>query len=668
MSRANLMNHKLFKKEFRSAKNLSSQKSKGLAKESTETVASYLNKRLAEIGVKHVMAIPGDYIAEWVETLDTQENAGLIRVHPNNEMLAAYAADGYARANNGKNVGCVAFTYGVGALNAVQAVAGAHVENVPMVAINGSPSPAQFNSQRDMGILWHHMFDGNHTDLRIFQEITRMAVRIDNPAYAPDLIDSALTACITDSLPVYIEIANTMENYPCQSVSARSPLLKAPIPQNTDDLQEAIDYIMPILNQAKNLVVMGGIEIARYNIQDKFERLLKLLQAPYVSSLLGKGLLSEYKDDIYFSGVFNGLNSQQNVQDLIKTADIIIGLGVKETDFNFAGLASTDFDEDDAPGLPITGQIEVRMGAVKINNIASKNEDGEVYWGDIELEAFIDAFIAAIEGLTAGKLANAPFQGLMGSPWDIPPSNSYPEQDQITWDSFKSLLQHDYLSTFAESDTPVVLADTGLTFYSLNNIKVPENGFIAQLAWGAIGYSPAASYGVKLSLEDQGINRRVVSVSGDGAFAESVNALGTIAELGLDNVVFVMANGVFAIEQFLIDPSAFCESANAPKFTALTQVPQTSLWDWQKLAAGFGGVGYEVTTNEELKKVLKTLKQGSPKAGTASGPCVDANSKGCCQFADNQQHPGRSTFTLVAVRNVCKDLPSNTKWKLNCSD
>ncbi len=65
------------------------------ASSTSETVATYLNKRLKEIGVHHVFAIPGDYIADWVVTLDNdQTNAGLIRVHPNNEMTATYSADG----------------------------------------------------------------------------------------------------------------------------------------------------------------------------------------------------------------------------------------------------------------------------------------------------------------------------------------------------------------------------------------------------------------------------------------------------------------------------------------------------------------------------------------------------------------------------------------------
>ena len=76
-----------------------------------ETVASYLNKRLKQIGVSHVFCIPGDYLAEWGATLDDPRfNAGLIRVNPNNEICGTYAADGYGRATN-QTVDCVAFTY-----------------------------------------------------------------------------------------------------------------------------------------------------------------------------------------------------------------------------------------------------------------------------------------------------------------------------------------------------------------------------------------------------------------------------------------------------------------------------------------------------------------------------------------------------------------------------
>ncbi|WAC75102.1 thiamine pyrophosphate-binding protein [Roseateles sp. SL47] len=690
------MTQSMFRRHFRTPGTESSSavrplRASAAAGPATETIASYLNKRLAEIGVRYVMAIPGDYISDWVETLDDPEvNAGLVRVHPNNEMCATYAADGFGRAGGGKTVGCVSTTYGVGALNAVQAVAGAYVEHVPLVLVNGSPSVAQFNSQRDQGVLWHHMFDGSLTDLRIYEQITRMAIRIDNPALAPDLIDAALTACITDSRPVYIEIANTLEGYAVAPVSGRAKLKKSPIPQNTLSLDEAMSMVLPILVDSKRLVVLGGVEVARFGIQDRFRQMLKVLKAPFLSSLLGKSILSEY-DTPYFSGTYNGRNSQQNVQDLVNAADVILSLGVQETDFNFSGVASADFNPLQPPGLPLQGSIEVRMGAARINAGLTLQDQGELYWGDIQLEAFVGllqevvcepsgpamqslvsqfpalAPVQAALQAANGQLPNAPFPGLSGDIWSIPKLTPEQYRDQITWDSFKSLLHHNYLTSFGNDenqDAPVLLADTGLTFYNLNNVKVPQNGFIAQLAWGAIGYSPAASYGVKLAQMALGSRRRVISVSGDGAFSQSSNAIGTIAALGLDNVVFVMANGVFAIEQFLINAQAFNPQSKTA-FAPFTRVPETSLWQWVKLAEGFGGVGYEVTTNAELADVLEKIKAGPPQPAQPNGPCSGSPAPGCCTFAPDATPDVRpSTFTLVAVRNVCNDLPSNTRWKL----
>jgi len=529
------------------------------------------------------------------------------------------------------------------------------------------------------------MFDGSLTDLRIFENITHMAVRIDNPAYAPDLIDAALIACITDSKPVYIEMANTLVDFEVEPVSHRKPLTKLPVPQSKDSLGEAVATVLPLLVGAKNLVVLGGTEVARFNLQEKFIKLLTTLQAPYLSSTLGKGILSEYSAP-YFSGTYNGKNSQQNVQDLINGADIVLSFGVQETDFNFAGMASTNFDPNDPPGLPTEVTINATKGAVRIPSGLTAERMGEDYWGDVRLEPFIDLLNEVIsqpageamsdlvdlfthledvkKTLLSNKLPGAPFPAIKGAVWDIPRTTEYPDTDQITWDSFKSLLHHNYLNTYSEEDAPVVLADTGLTFYNLNNIKVPANGYIAQIAWGAIGYSPAASYGVKLALNDTGMShRRVISISGDGAFSQSVNAIGTIGELGLDNIIFVMANGVYAIEQFLIDAEAFSPEGDT-EFKALTRVPQTSLWNWKSLAEGFGGVGYEVTTNAELSDLLVTLRDGSPPPTEATVPRVDdSGSAGCCDFAGDLADR-KSTFTLVAVRNVCKDLPSNTRWKL----
>lgn len=598
---------------------------------SGETVATYLNKRLRQIGVGHVFAIPGDYVAEWVETLDDPAiSAGLIRVHPNNEMCATYSADGYGRAYGG-SVGCVAFTYGVGALNAIQAVGGAFVERVPLVVVNGSPSVAQFNSQRDQGVLYHHMLDGSHSDQRAFTEVTEMAVRIDDPANAPDLIDAALRACVTKRRPVYIELANTLAGRPCRAVP-QERLVPSPATPSPQSLQEATDAVLAHLRSAHRVVVVGGVELTRFGLTERFAQLVKAIDAPYVTSALGKSVLSELREDVRFAGVYFGRSAQANVQELMRDADCVLALGVLDTDFNYLGVVTPDYNPE-APALPGPTHIQARDGAVLVGR-------GLAYWGDVDLASLVEALVTALE---AEPLANAPFPGLVGSPWEIPAPDTFPDPDPITWDSFKSQLTHRFLATFDEASRPRLVADSGFSFVALSNVPVGEGGYIAQLAWAAIGYGVGATAGVTLAGQERGDARRTVTVTGDGAFSQTVNALGTVAQLGQDAVVFVMDNRVFAVEQWLVDANAFCADAPPPEFVALAQVPQGHIWDYVKLAEGFGGRGFAVSTNAQLREVLEALNDVPVNPVTT-----------------------KPTFTLVAVRVAAKDYPDTVKWRLNC--
>lgn len=599
------------------------------------TVATYLNTRLRQVGVGHVFCIPGDYLAEWAETLDQPDlNAGLVRVHPNNEMCATYAADGYGRVANG-TVGCIAFTYGVGAINAAQAVAGAYVERVPLVVINGTPSRAQFNSERDQGVLYHHMVGGSHTDLRMFADITEMAVRIDNPATAPALIDAALETCLTASRPVYIELAAQTAHLACPPVPDRL-LTASPVPASPASVAEARGAVLDHLRRARRVVVVGGAEIARKALQGKFAELLHRVDAPYATSPLGKSVLSELRTDLRFAGVYFGRSSPPGLQSLMESADCVLALGVLDTDFNYLGVVTPDYDPAAATDLPGPTHIQARDGAVLVGRSSA-------YWGDVGLEALLDALLAELPATGAG-LPNAPFPGLDGSPHEIPSPEQYAGEDPITYDSFRSLLHHEYLTGHTDQDYPQIIADSGFSFLSNIDLPCAEGGYVAQLAWAAIGYGVGATPGVTLANHAVGRTRRTVTITGDAAFAESLNALGTVAQLGQDAVVFVMDNRVYAVEQWLINADAFCRTGDPPPFVPLTQVPQGHIWDYVKLAEGFGGRGFAVSTNAELSRVLGEL--GAPPVNPVTG---------------------LPTFTLVAVRLPGNSLPGNAEWKMSCA-
>lgn len=72
-------------------------------------VADYLFQRLKQAGVDHLFGVPGDYNLGLLEALLQHDQ---IKWTSNaNELNAAYAADGYARA---KGFGALVTTFGVG--------------------------------------------------------------------------------------------------------------------------------------------------------------------------------------------------------------------------------------------------------------------------------------------------------------------------------------------------------------------------------------------------------------------------------------------------------------------------------------------------------------------------------------------------------------------------
>ena len=95
------------------------------------TIGNYLGTRFEQIGLKHYFMVPGDYNLVLLDQL--LQNKNIMQIGCCNELNAAYAAEGYARANG---CGAVITTFNVGAFSALNGVAGAYAEDMPVMFIS----------------------------------------------------------------------------------------------------------------------------------------------------------------------------------------------------------------------------------------------------------------------------------------------------------------------------------------------------------------------------------------------------------------------------------------------------------------------------------------------------------------------------------------------------
>jgi indolepyruvate decarboxylase len=532
------------------------------------TVADYLAQRLYEIGVGHLFSIPGDYIVPFLQRVD--DLGQIQRIGNTNEMEAGYAADGYARIHG---IGAVAITYGVGSLSLLNTIAGAYVERVPIVVINGSPGTATRLLDRDTGLTWHHMMvDGESRDLRIYQTITAAAVQVDNPYRAALDIDFALSACLSEQQPVYLEMFEDV--YALPSKRPVKALVSRPVPSVPDNLNAAVTAAAAKIQTARNPVIWAGVEIQRQKQQDALEAFVAQTGIPFCTSLEGKSVLSE--DNPLFAGVFDGKSSKHSTIDLVNASDCLITLGAWPTDINLLGVTG-----DEEAGTHPWGDDEIQAlrGSVRI---------GTAYYPQVNLNDLIAALARAL------KTYRCP---VSFEPVQTPIVPSRPS-DQLTFDNFFARMK-----SFV-NESHVVISDIGFSVLGAMDIPIKvRSGFISQAVWSAIGYAAPAAMGVQFAQPD----KRPVVFAGDGAFHMTIQAIGSMVQLGQNPIIFVMNNGIYGVEQWLVDASVFLPPGDPSKVTPINKLQR---WEFSKLAEVFtGSNGYKVSTMGQLEKALTAIKQ-----------------------------------------------------------
>jgi indolepyruvate decarboxylase len=544
------------------------------------TVGQYLVDRLYQLGLEHLFSIAGDYSIEWVNSYVMPSKIQIIEEV--NELNAGYAADGYARL---KGIGALCVTYSAGALCAVNPIAGAYVEKVPVVLINGAPNIKRTLTFEQTGFSAHHFISGRETDLQAFEHITVATVRVDNPDLAPMLIDYALTQCITERRPVYIELLEDMVDLKCEA--PKSKLKPARIMSDMASLEQSITKINERLERAAHPLIWVGIEIDRLGLQEKAVSLIQQLNIPYVTELLSKAILSE--DDALFAGVFDGQASSTAVKDLARDSDFILALGVWLTDLNSLGW-NLDFDKT----------AFVSLDTVKY---------GTYFSPQVSLKDLIDGLLA--------KTVTRKAQNLPQKPSYKAPSVNL--TDEITYQGF-----YDFIPEYIDNNT-IIGSDASLNYFGSLLLKVrTPGGFIAQSSYSSIGYIAPAATGICLAKKN---DQRVMVFSGDGGFQVSAQCLSTQTRFNLNPIIFVINNGVYAVEQWLADSTVF--STEEPFYKSCILHP----WNYSKLSEVFGCQGWKVGTYGELKNAI-------------TGALANSSSP-----------------SIIEVLVPSKSIPSNATWK-----
>ena len=435
-------------------------------------------------GVKQLFGIPGDFVLPLFEQLQQRDRLPLYYL--SHEPSAVFAADAAARISNKPAV--VMLTYGAGALNAVNAVAQAYVEHVPLVVIAGFPSEQEI--QRGLQI--HHQAKTVDSQRDIYREITACQVRLDNAERAGADIRLALQTAAEQSRPVLIEIPRDAVHF---STSLAGQYQAPQVPEQ--ELALAVAHLSDKLKAAKRPVILAGVDVRRFDAVAELQQLALHLNIPFCSTLMGRASFDQQHP--LYRGIFLDKSDVRPAQ-LLQQADLILQIGVIKTDSNFAAHAAL---------FPAEKVIEIEQNNLKLDLVT---------YHQLQLKALLGAVNAQLIPPFSSQLQ----------------ADTQAEADAVGF-SASAVVQRLDKRLSAGSETVPVISDIGDCLFA--SLHANPSLMLAPAFYASMGYAVPAAVGVQAVT-----GLRPVVLVGDGAFLMTGLELGHCVRYGFAPIVIVFNN------------------------------------------------------------------------------------------------------------------------------
>jgi acetolactate synthase-1/2/3 large subunit len=442
------------------------------------TGAGLLVEALRREGVSHVFGLPGTTIMHLIDAL---YGSPIRYVSVRHEQVAAFMADGYARASGSAGV-CMA-SRGPGAANLTIGVHNAHAESVPMLVLLGQVAD---------DIYYRDAFE--EMDLvRFFEPVTKRAFEVHDTRRIPELAQRAMRVAESGRPgPVLLSLPLDVQTASCADAPA-FPRLR-PAPPAPDDAAAAA--AAALLAGARRPVIIAGGGVRGFD--PGLVSLASRLKIPVVTSWLRKNVFPN--DSPLFCGSL-GYGAVEVTDSLVRDADVILALGCRFSEFatrrwtllsGESTLIQVDIDPE------VLGRVYVP--AIGICADAGLTTTALLAALGADADSNTDAVAARQARATAARTAY-----LAQTQLPEPVARQGTVSSAAIIRALRAILDQ---ATILVQDAP------GLGTWIHRYLDFVHQDTFYAAAGGSMGWGLPAAMGVQLARP----HARVVSVSGDGSF------------------------------------------------------------------------------------------------------------------------------------------------------
>ena len=512
-------------------------------------------------GVRTVFGYPGGAV---IPLYDAIPSSNLHHVLVRFEQWAGLAADAYARATGEVGV-CIA-TSGPGATNLVTALANAHLDSVPMVAITGQVAQPLIGRDgfQEVDITGVSLPVTKHNYL--VQRVEDIAPTIKEAFY---LARSGRPGPVLVDIPKDVFISKAPFTYPSKTGrKSYQPTTKPNIRQVRLAAEE--------IRRAKKPLIMAGHGIILSGAEQEFRQFAEKTGVPVLYTLLGLGAMSELHP---LSLGMMGMHGHRHVNRALEECDLLVNIGARFDDRATgrlngfapnARVVHVDIDPAEI-GKNVKTHVPVVGDAREVlTMLVAESDEGEhgawMGWIDGQRNRVLEAAL----------------------------------EDRPEWPEPYAIIKGIAEATDHEA---IVTTDVGqhqMWAAQQFGIKYGDR-WITSGGLGTMGYGLPSAIGAKMGRPD----REVWSVVGDGGFQMSFSELATAVQENLDINIAIINNGYLGMVrqwQDLFQNRNYSEvQISAPDFVQLTE--------------SFGATGIRVTADEDILPAIQ-------KARSIKGPVV----------------------------------------------
>ncbi|MDQ1580059.1 MAG: acetolactate synthase large subunit [Microbacteriaceae bacterium] len=526
-------------------------------------------RSLEHLGIKDVFGLPGGAIMPFYDEL--MSSTAIRHILVRHEQGAGHAAEGYA-ASTGKLGVCIA-TSGPGATNLVTAIADAHMDSVPLLAITGQVFSTSMGTDAFQEV----------DIVGITMPITKHSFLVTRPEDVPATIAAAVHIATTGRPgPVLVDVTKDAQQNsapfvwpPKVDLPGYRPVTKA----HGKQIQAAARLLL----EAKRPVLYVGGGVIRAEASAELLVLAETVGAPVVTTLMARGAFPDsHKQHLGMPGMHGTVPAVLAIQE----SDLLISLGARFDDrvtgkpSEFAPNAKVvhvDIDPAEiskirVADVPIVGDAKDVIAdlTVAFRHIAKDTEPDLVEWW-ARLDRLREQYPLGYDEPTDGLLS---------------PQYVIERIGQITGPEgiyAAGVGQHQmWAAQFIKYERP--------------------NSWLNSGGAGTMGYGLPAAMGAKVAEPE----RTVWAIDGDGCFQMTNQELATCTINNIPIKVAIINNSSLGmVRQW---QTLFYEGRHS--FTDLNTGHGTAMVpDFVKMADAYGALGIRVTKKEEVDAAIKLANE-----------------------------------------------------------